>query len=254
MNILSVNPETQDNEVVAAFLLAKEEAHLVVQSYEVPIDEVHISDLFHRRPPRVIQKFNNAPMIVNLIAEEPLAVKVGMQLSTVTSERRHSYIIDELINTSSTLRAMLPTEFKPRVEFISNIIQGLIIQGEELLEASDSIKAVTIEQVGRWNVAHLPKSVDSRFTGLLMKNGAHVVTYANSEAIGMKISNEAQELGLTTADFDGFPTHWHKEKWVFVHGSRKAPRPRQLALMSRKNLRRLVRQNLERISSLEELD
>jgi len=252
MNIVAVNPLASQGAIAAAWFIAINQAQNAMQDATVPINEIHIIE---SDGTQAVEIPRDRPLLFELARSHTNSqeILVGMGLSYADGTRsKWSNIIGELTTPKVSLQAMTPSRFDQRVAFLVDIIRGLIKQGDGLLEATRRLKGVRVRQVGDFNLAHLPEKVDKVFSGQLMKIGADVVTYANGEAIGFKVSKEAQARGLSARHFEGFPSHWHDEVFSLSHGSKKAPRPIGEAGMSCGELRQRVASELERLSESQE--
>jgi hypothetical protein len=108
-----------------------------------------------------------------------------------------------------------------RVIILSVLLRGMFSMAWDSTAAREQLQEVPIV----YGIALMPTEVSRHFAGMLFARGAAVVVYSDGEAIGVKISKEAQETGLDARQITGIPDHWHRESWTVVHGSAKAPRP-----------------------------
>lgn len=227
-----------------ALLLATKRATRSQSSRRVPSNEIHLvnkqSDVTE-----VLQLNPKHPALLMAgLWTDDLETRVALGMSQLNGKHKRSRIIDELEAPGTSLQCLIPKQQGRRIEFISEILRGLIFDAKERIEANRVCKSVRIDKLGH---AHLPANVNRHFGWLLYKQGALVVTFDDGKAaMGLKLSREAQELGLDARDFEGLPDHWHREKWTIIYGSRKAPKPYDEAGITGEELQAVVRDNLAR--------
>ena len=204
---------------------------------------------------RLVDKQSDATEVLYLNPKHPALLMVGLQtdvletrvalgMSRENGEQRWSPIIADLETPKMSLETLMPTQQDRRIKFISEILRGLIFGASERIAAYQICESVHLDKLGH---AHLPANVGRHLAYFLFFRGALVVTFDDGKAtMGVKLSKDAQELGLDGRDFEGLPDHWHREKWTVIYGSNKAPKPYDDAGITGEELQVVVRDNLAR--------
>lgn len=238
-------------EGAVALLLATGRATRSQSSKRVPQNEIHLVDN-QSDATEVLQLNPSHPALLMVgLQTDVLKTRVALGMSRENGERKRPRIIDELEDPQTSLEALMPTQQGRRIKFISEILRGLIFDASERIPAYQICESVHIDKLGH---AHLPVNVGRHLGFFLFMRGALVVTFDDGKAaMGVKLSKDAQELGLDGRDFEGLPDHWHREKWTVIYGSSKAPKPYDEAGITAEELQAIVRDNLARFhTQLEE--
>lgn len=239
-------------EGAVALLLASGRATRSQSSKRVPRNEIHLVDK-QSDATEILQLNPKHPALLMIALQtDAEEVRVALGMSRENGERRPwSRVIKELEAPKASLNTLMPTQQGRRIKFISEILRGLIFEARERVAAYHICEPVLIDELGH---AHLPVDVDRHLGCFLFMRGALVVTFDDGKAaMGVKLSRDAQELGLDGRDFEGLPDHWHREKWTVIYGSSKAPKPYDEAGIAAEELQTIVRDNLARFhTQLEE--
>jgi len=251
--VAHLNPATRGFESAAAWLIATNRANSVnITAHRTKIGRIRLVDEVQGIE-RTIRLNPNLPPLLSLGRRtNNLVEKMALGMSYPNGDRSHwSPIITELGNPKTSLETLMPTQQSRRIEFIAEILRGLIFDASEHIAAYQICETVHIDELGH---AHLPVNVGRHLAFFLFRRGALVVTFDDGKAaIGVKLSKEAQELGLDGRDFEGLPNHWHREEWTVIYGSNKAPKPYDEAGITAEELQVVVRDNLARFhTQLEE--
>ncbi len=246
------NPQKHGIGSATALLLATERATGFAISNLVPTNEIHLVDE-QSDATEVLQLNPKHPASLTVALQtDDEEVRVALGMSRENGERRQwSRIIAELEAPNASLKTLMPKPLPNRIAFVSLILRGRIFDASERIAAYHICESVHIDKLGH---AHLPVNVGRHLGFFLFMRGALVVTFDDGKAaMGVKLSKDAQELGLDGRDFEGLPDHWHQEKWTVIYGSNKAPKPYDEAGITDEELQVVVRDNLARFhTQLEE--
>jgi hypothetical protein len=244
--VAHLNPATPGFESAAAWLIATGRANSVkITTHRTKVGRIRLVDEVQESE-RTIRLNPNLPSLLNLgLQTHNLVERMALGMSDKSGARiSWNTTIREMCTPGGTLALLLPRETHAHIAFQADILRGRLANAREEIAVFPRTRDIRPDQYGH---SHLPAGIRRCWRKHLYQNGALVASFADGEAMGVHLSNSAQSIGLDCREFEGFPAHWHVEKWTIIYGSGKAPKPYADAGLTPKQLQDLVRANLLRL-------
>lgn len=239
--IAQINPETSKAIEAVALLIASRRATSFEFTEEIPVNQIRLVEVMTDTE----FEFTLNPAIPTLLdlglQFNDSVVRVALGMSDASGKQIPLRVIREINDPSGSLCMLMPEDIDKRIAFLADVFRGRIANAREENAAFKATRNTRPDQYGH---AHVPPGIRRHFRHHLYRNGALVTTFDDGEALGVHLSNRAQKMGLDCRQFEGFPSHWHVEKWTIIYGSGKAPKPYEDAGLTREELQDLVRANL----------